>query len=148
MARKDLTFRVFVSSTFSDLKAERNALQQNTFPRLRKYCAERNARFQAIDLRWGVSQEAALDQKTMDICFGRLPRRRRQKRRIPVSYGMAVIFLQKTTPKLLEGIACRRVQEYMFALNAVRARIDIDYPAILISCLNVSEDPVEDVYPP
>ena len=29
------TFRIFVSSTFSDLVAERNALQEHIFPRLR-----------------------------------------------------------------------------------------------------------------
>lgn len=74
MARRDLTFRVFVSSTFSDLKAERNALQQDAFPRLREYCRQRGARFQAIDLRWGVSQEAALDQQTMRICSAELAR--------------------------------------------------------------------------
>lgn len=59
--RPELTFRVFVSSTFSDLIAERNALQEEVFPRLREYCQKHGARFQAIDLRWGVSEEAALD---------------------------------------------------------------------------------------
>ena len=29
------TFRVFVSSTFEDLKAERDALQRDVFPKLR-----------------------------------------------------------------------------------------------------------------
>ena len=72
--RCDLIFRVFVSSTFSDLKVERDALHKEAFPKLRKYCQERNARFQAIDLRWGVSQEAALDQQTMNICFQELAR--------------------------------------------------------------------------
>ena len=51
MARKDLTFRVFVSSTFSDLVVERNSLQEKVFPRLREYCQQRGARFQAIDLQ-------------------------------------------------------------------------------------------------
>lgn len=74
MARRDLTFRVFVSSTFSDLKAGRNALQESAFPRLRAYCQEKGARFQAIDLRWGVSEEAALDQQTMNICLQELKR--------------------------------------------------------------------------
>jgi len=31
MARRDLTFRVFVSSTFSYLKEERNALQEPAY---------------------------------------------------------------------------------------------------------------------
>ena len=74
MPRRDLIFRVFVSSTFSDLKVERNALQENTFPALREYCRKRGARFQAIDLRWGVSQEAALDQQAMGICLDELAR--------------------------------------------------------------------------
>jgi hypothetical protein len=74
MSRRDLTFRVFVSSTFSDLVAERNALQQHVFPRLKDYCARHGARFQAVDLRWGVSDEAALDQQTMNICLNELRR--------------------------------------------------------------------------
>jgi hypothetical protein len=63
------TFRVFVSSTFEDLKEERDALQRDVFPRLRALCENYGARFQAIDLRWGVRDEAALDQTTMEICL-------------------------------------------------------------------------------
>ena len=68
------TFRVFVSSTFEDLKAERDALQREVFPKLRKLCEEKGARFQAIDLRWGVRDEAALDQQTMEICLREIER--------------------------------------------------------------------------
>jgi WD40 repeat protein len=68
------TFRVFVSSTFEDLKAERDALQHTVFPKLRKLCEENGARFQAIDLRWGVRDEAALDQQTMEICLREIER--------------------------------------------------------------------------
>ena len=62
MALFTRTFRIFVSSTFSDLKAERNALQERVFPRLRELAAAHGSRFQVIDLRWGVSEEAALAQ--------------------------------------------------------------------------------------
>ena len=68
------TFRVFVSSTFEDLTKERNALQQYVFPRLAEYCATRKARFQAIDLRWGVSEEAGLDQRAMAVCLTEIER--------------------------------------------------------------------------
>jgi tetratricopeptide (TPR) repeat protein len=67
-------FRVFVSSTFSDLKAERDALQEKVFPRLRTLCEENRSSFQAIDLRWGVGKESSLDQKTMKICLDELAR--------------------------------------------------------------------------
>ncbi len=68
------TFRVFISSTFEDLKAERDALQREVFPKLRKLCEAHGARFQAIDLRWGVRDEAALDQRTMEICLAEIER--------------------------------------------------------------------------
>ena len=63
------TFRLFVSSTFSDLVAEREALQKVVFPELEKYCAERGAHFQAVDLRWGITEEAQREHDTMRICL-------------------------------------------------------------------------------
>lgn len=71
------TFRVFVSSTFSDLAEERNALQQHVFPPLRELCWQNGCRFQAIDLRWGVREEAGLDQQTMKICLEEIERSQR-----------------------------------------------------------------------
>lgn len=62
-------FRLFVCSTFADLTAERDALQSRVFPRLRELCASHGAHFQPVDLRWGVSQEAQLDQRTTEICL-------------------------------------------------------------------------------
>lgn len=62
-------FRLFVSSTFSDFIAEREALQQEVFPKLERYCAERGARFEAVDLRWGITEEAQREHDTMRICL-------------------------------------------------------------------------------
>ena len=50
MGIQDLIFRVFVSSTFSDLVAERNALQEHVFRRLRQFCQKHGARFRAAPL--------------------------------------------------------------------------------------------------
>lgn len=74
MASASKSFRLFVSSTFSDLKNERNALQERVFPKLRDLCMQHGCRFQAIDLRWGVREEAALDQQTMKICLDEIAR--------------------------------------------------------------------------
>ncbi len=73
MVHAKQTFRLFVSSTFNDLKAERNALQENVFPRLREMIAE-YGHLQVIDLRWGVSEEASLDQQAMNICLKEIER--------------------------------------------------------------------------
>ncbi|MDC0936465.1 DUF4062 domain-containing protein [Pirellulales bacterium] len=66
--------RVFVSSTFSDLKLERDALQQRVFPKLEWLCQNDGFQFQAIDLRWGVPTEAGLHHRTMRVCFEELRR--------------------------------------------------------------------------
>ena len=62
-------FRLFVSSTFSDFIAEREALQKQVFPELETYCAKRGARFQAVDLRWGITEKAHREHDTMRICL-------------------------------------------------------------------------------
>jgi hypothetical protein len=68
------TFRIFVSSTFVGLEDERDALQLDVFPALAKTCEALGAGFQAVDLRWGVRQEAALNQQTMEICTAEIDR--------------------------------------------------------------------------
>jgi WD40 repeat protein/HEAT repeat protein len=68
------SFRVFISSTFEDFKSERNALHREVFPRLRRLCEQFGASFQAIDLRWGISEDDALDQETMHICLEEIAR--------------------------------------------------------------------------
>ncbi|MFX1294681.1 MAG: DUF4062 domain-containing protein [Promethearchaeota archaeon] len=67
-------FRVFISSTFDDLIAERNAFQEKVYPKLIKYCKSNGTQFQPIDLRWGISKEAALNQLTMEICLNEIKR--------------------------------------------------------------------------
>lgn len=63
------TFRLFISSTFSDFTKERELLQTEVFPYISNYCEEYGFQFQPVDLRWGVNEEAQLDQKTLDVCL-------------------------------------------------------------------------------
>ena len=74
MTMQQNLIRLFVSSTFADFKAERDLLQQKVFPRLRRDCLSKGMRFQAIDLRWGVSDEAGHHNQTMQICLRELRR--------------------------------------------------------------------------
>jgi len=76
--RRGPLFRVFVSSTFADLAAERDALRHEVFPRLVELCASRGASFQPVDLRWGVSDEASLDQQAVTICLEEIARSQRR----------------------------------------------------------------------
>ena len=63
------TFRLFISSPFSDFKDERKILHENVFPVIEKHCSDEGFQFQPIDLRWGVNNESQLDQKTLDMCL-------------------------------------------------------------------------------
>lgn len=74
MPQQTKIFRVFVSSTFTDMKEERKILQRDVFPKLEKYCEERGARFQGVDLRWGVNEELQFEQKTLQTCFNEIDR--------------------------------------------------------------------------
>lgn len=62
------TFRLFISSTFNDFRFERQVLHEKVFPVIENYCIEKGYTFQPVDLRWGVNNEAQLDQKTLGLC--------------------------------------------------------------------------------
>ncbi|MBU3615841.1 AAA family ATPase [Polynucleobacter sp. JS-Polo-80-F4] len=68
------TFRLFISSTFSDFMLEREALQARVFPRLEEYCNSRGAKFLAIDLRWGITEAAQVEHDTLRICLDEIRR--------------------------------------------------------------------------
>lgn len=74
MPQQTKTFRVFVSSTFTDMREERRILQRDVFPELEKFCETKGAKFQGVDLRWGVNEDSALNQKTLQICFNEIAR--------------------------------------------------------------------------
>ena len=61
--------RVFISSTFRDMLAERDYLIHYVFPALKKYCAERDVTFTEIDLRWGIDEKLAEQGKVAEVCL-------------------------------------------------------------------------------
>lgn len=54
MSRPWQTVRVFISSTFKDMHAERDYLVRFVFPQLREEMLHRRIHFVDVDLRWGV----------------------------------------------------------------------------------------------
>ena len=61
--------RVFVSSTFRDMQAEREELVKRVFPRIRKLCQDRDVAFHEVDLRWGVTPEEAEQGAVLPVCL-------------------------------------------------------------------------------
>jgi len=64
--------RVFVSSTFLDMRAERERLAKHVFPRLRQFCSERGLVFVDVDLRWGIPDEEKAEGRVLPICLGEI----------------------------------------------------------------------------
>ena len=68
----DLTWKeikIFISSTFRDMNAERNYLITEVFPELREWCRKRKIILTDIDLRWGVTPDDEKSGNTINVCL-------------------------------------------------------------------------------
>jgi hypothetical protein len=64
---------VFVSSTFSDMHAERDYLVKRVFPDLHDWCERRRLRLVDVDLRWGVTEaDATQNRNVVQTCLKRI----------------------------------------------------------------------------
>ena len=68
-AQRDRAMRLFVSSTFQDMKAERDWLTAQVFPQLRRLCERRGVAWSEVDLRWGITDEQAAAGEVVPICL-------------------------------------------------------------------------------
>lgn len=68
--------RVFISSTFRDMQAEREELVKRVFPLVRHLCESRGVTWGEVDLRWGVTTEQAADGDVLPICLAEIERTR------------------------------------------------------------------------
>ena len=66
--------RVFVSSTFRDMQAERDELVKHVFPRLRRLCEERGVVWGEVDLRWGITDEQKAEGHVLPLCLEEIRR--------------------------------------------------------------------------
>jgi len=68
--------RVFISSTFRDMHAERDAINRLVFPELRRRCLLRGAEFIGVDMRWGITEDEIQREGTLAICLHEIERSR------------------------------------------------------------------------
>lgn len=61
--------RVFLSSTFADMKEERSLFNTVIAPELKKLCANRGISFFGVDLRWGITEEDQEKGRVLPICL-------------------------------------------------------------------------------
>ena len=47
------TIRIFLSSTFTDTRVDRNKLMEEVFEPVRDLCQQHGIAFEVVDLRWG-----------------------------------------------------------------------------------------------
>ena len=73
-APQERVVRVFVSSTFRDMRAERDELVKRVFPQLRKLCEERGVTWADVDLRWGITEEQSAEGEVLPICLAEIQR--------------------------------------------------------------------------
>lgn len=66
--------RVFISSTFRDLKEEREHLVKKIFPEVRSLCRERGITFTEVDLRWGLTEEDVALGQVIRTCLEEIDR--------------------------------------------------------------------------
>ncbi|XP_030629420.1 telomerase protein component 1 [Chanos chanos] len=64
--------RVFISSTFRDMHAERDILVRSVFPELRRRAAPHCLYLQEVELRWGITEEET--SRTVELCLSEVCR--------------------------------------------------------------------------
>ena len=73
------TFAIFISSTFTDMQAERDYLKHVVMPKVEEKHQEKRIKLEIVDLRWGVdttsiAQEDEREAKVLKVCLDEIKR--------------------------------------------------------------------------
>ena len=66
--------RIFFSSPFKGMEAEREELTKRYFPAIESVCKSRGIHFVPVDMRWGITKEQTEHYQTVNICLRELQR--------------------------------------------------------------------------
>lgn len=139
---------IFISSTFRDMQAERDLIQERVLPELRQEARKYGENVGVIDLRWGVDtsklETEAGAAKVLTVCLDEIER----------SHPYMLIFLGERygwipDKKLIEKTICDRTDKYVIDdyEKSVTA-LEIEYGALseqygeLKNCIVCLREPV------
>lgn len=66
------SIRIFLSSTFNDYANERNFILKNTLPYLKRFASKFGIEIIISEMRWGISDIAVKENKTIEICLNEI----------------------------------------------------------------------------
>ncbi|XP_048404343.2 NACHT domain- and WD repeat-containing protein 1 isoform X2 [Stegostoma tigrinum] len=95
--------RVFISSTFTDMSMERDALLDKAYPKVQEFCQKLGLVFEVVDMRWGVPNTLTTDHMTTELCLREIESCKR------ISLGPTFIALVgnrygfRPIPRVIEG---------------------------------------------
>ena len=84
-----IEIRLFISSTFVDTQAERDALIKRVIPNVNRKIAQKLIRIVPVDLRWGVLAEESKDCKAIQkTCLNQVDKCRKMLHHTPWFLGI------------------------------------------------------------
>ncbi|XP_070180221.1 TPR repeat-containing protein DDB_G0287407-like isoform X2 [Littorina saxatilis] len=72
--REPKTCRIFFSSPFGGMEEEREELTRKYFPHIQHACNAKGVQFVAVDMRWGITSQAAENAQVINICLREIDR--------------------------------------------------------------------------
>lgn len=120
--------RVFVSSTFRDMHAERDVLVRSVFPELRRRAAPHRLYLQEVELRWGVTEEES--ERAAELCLSEVCRSQMLVGILGERYGL--VHLRPALPDLPQYSWVRRLGLYSCTIHFVNLR-SADLKSLLLS---------------
>ena len=120
---------IFISSTFNDMHAERDYLVKRVFPKLSEWCEKRKLHMVDIDLRWGVTEaDATQNRNVVKVCLNRIDQCR--------PFFVCLLGQRYGTIAVAEGVSDETIKNYPGLEDAISKGSSITELEILHSVIS------------
>ena len=128
--------RIFISSTFSDMNGNRDEIVNKLIPYLRNRYESQNIVINAIDLRWGITDDDVLKGNVMDICFREIDKCRPFFIGIIGNrYGSSIPLSQLQDNPRTKAF-CENIKDNYFAYDLSATELEMQYAVLQRSSSN------------